>query len=138
MGRGRGQGGTGRRAAYGHGGWEVLPRVKERSPRKPKPAGLQSVAWNSSSTFGIPVTPLLMQGELKRTCSGQCKIPISFASVHSFLLDQAAGSPRREGRWSFHPLGPTPNVRHLCGLSIRKAAGASMKEPVMLGGVALF
>lgn len=37
----------------------------------------------------------------------------------------------------FRPPGPTPNVRRLCGLSIRKAAGASMKEPVMLGRVAL-
>lgn len=51
----------------------------------------EDLAWNSSSTFGIAVIPPspLVQGGLKGTCSGQWETPVTFASVHSFLLDQA-------------------------------------------------
>lgn len=60
----------------------------------------EDLAWNSSSTFGIAVIPPspLVQGGLKGTCSGQWETPVTFALVHSFLLDQAAGSPQKGGR----------------------------------------
>lgn len=55
-----------------------------------------------------------MQGELKRTCSGQCETPISFASVHSFLPDQAAGSPREGGQVVF----PSARLNAKCEASV--------------------
>ena len=97
------------------------------------------LAWNSSLTFGIPVTPPtpLVQGVLKGTCSGQWQTPLTFASVPSFLLGQAAGSPQKGGQVLF------PSAR----LSASREAsvwtrpqnggrGLPWRKPVMLGGVA--